>query len=155
MRKFLALFFALIFLVPVVAVSADLRSNILPKVAVKNTSNSGNTATTGEIIDTRGFRSVTFLIMTGTLADSDMTLTPSFQVCAIDNCDDAAAQTTRLTNTIASATFAATDDDTVKSIGIVPSQRYIRMVLTPANNSSAAAYEAICVLGDPKTGPAQ
>jgi len=135
--------------------AADLRSNILPKVGIKNTSVSNNDVTTGEIIDTLGYESVTFIYMTGTLADSDVTLTPSFEVCAIANCSDAAAQTTRLVNTIASATFAATDDNTVKSIGIHPNARYIRTKMTPANNTGAAAFESVCILGHPKVGAAQ
>ncbi len=151
--------FAITFFLSVVtcAIGADLRSNILPKLAISpDTSVSNNDNTIGPVIDRHGYGSVTFVIVSGTLADNDVTLTPTVQVCAIDNCADAAAAAAEtLIGTVAGATFAETDDNTVKSIGYKGTARYLRIIMTPANNTGAARFGAVCILGNKQYGPAQ
>ena len=86
----------------------------------------------GEIIDTQGYESLTFLIQSGTITTG--TFTPK-----IEDGDDAAladasdVDSDFLLGTIADATFAATDDDTVKKIGVVSKKRYVRITLTGAS----------------------
>lgn len=154
MYVFLILLAVVLAVAPVVAPAMDLRSNTLPKNAISpDTSVSNNDNTTSDIIDRLGYGSVTFVIQSGTLADSDVTLTPTIQVCAIDNCDDAASASA--TYIVGSATFAATDDNTAKSIGYTGTARYVRIVITPASNTSAARFGAVCILGHKQYGPAQ
>jgi len=157
MRKYLALFVVVVLALASAAIAADLRSNIMQNYVIgPDTSVSNNDNTTGEIIDKLGYESVTYIIQSGTLADSDVTLTPVLQECAVDNCSDAAATAAgNLIGTIAGATFAATDDNTVKSIGYSGSKRYTRLIITPAANTGAARFNAIAILGHPKTGATQ
>ncbi len=155
MRKHIVFLVAIGLMVASVAFAADLRSNIMQKFVISpDTSVSDNSVTTGAVIDKRGYESVTYIIQTGTLAGSNVTLTPTVQECALDNCDDAATAT-GLIGTVAGATFAATDDNTVKSIGYSGSKRFTRLVITTANNTNAARFNAICILGNPKSGATQ
>ena len=158
MKRFFSLFIAIVFMSgAVIATGADLYSNIMPKNVISpDTSVSNNDNTTGTIVDRLGYGSTLFIIQTGTLADNDVTLTPTIQVCALDNCADAAsAASAELIGTVAGATFADTDDNTIKSIGYKGTARYLRLVITPANNSGAARFNAACLLGHKQYGPAQ
>ena len=130
--------------------SRDLHSNINAVLALKHTAISANGATNGEIIDTLGFGSVEFVIQSGTLTDG--TYTPSLTVGDAANLSDGIAAT-KLLGTIAGATFAATDDDTVKRIGYSGHRRYVRLTITAASVTSGGAMMATAVLGHPMTGP--
>ncbi|MGD8501541.1 MAG: hypothetical protein PVJ86_12885 [Phycisphaerales bacterium] len=104
--------------------SCDIRTAIAPAVY---------TATeVGAIIDTQGYESLTFFIGSGTLTTGTWT-------AKIEDGDDAAlsdaadVDSVFLLGTIADdATFAATDDDTSKKIGVVSKKRYVRLTLTGA-----------------------
>jgi len=142
----------LVLAVATVAFAADLRSNIVVKRTVDPVSTSNNDNSVGQIVDRLGYRSVTFVIVTGSVADSDATLTPTIHECDAANCSDAAVAT-GFVGTIAGATFAATDDNTVKTIGYTGGKRYVRLTLTPANNTGALLHSAVTILGHPRTGP--
>ena len=155
MRKTFSLFIAVVFLsVAVLAVGADLYSNISPKRMISPIVVSNNDNTVGQIVDRLGFGSVTFLIETGTLADSDVTLTPTIQVCALDNCDDfASAAAGDLIGTIAGATFTAANDNSVKMVAYKGTKRYVRLNVLPANNTGSAPFSVITILGHPQYRP--
>jgi hypothetical protein len=86
----------------------------------------------GAIIDTQGYESLLLLIQSGVITTG--TFTPK-----IEDGDDAAladaadVNASFLVGTIADATFAVTDDDTVKKIGYVGKKRYVRLTLTGAS----------------------
>ena len=141
-------------LVGSVAIGADLRSNILPKVVIVPKSVSDNTAEVGAIIDRLGYGSVTFVIEVGANADNT-SLTPSLVDCALDNCADAVAVTSELIGTIAAATHPS-GTNAIYSLGYSGNKRYVRLTLTPgAANSDAITFSAAAILGHPKYAPAQ
>ena len=153
MKRYMVIAGILILAVATVAFAADLRSNIVVKVSVDEaTTVSNNDNTVGAIIDGLGYKSVTYVIQTATLADSDVTLTPTIHECAAANCSDAAVAT-NFVGTIAGATFAAGDDNTIKTIGYTGGKRYTRLTLTPASNTGSAVFSASVILGHPRKGP--
>jgi len=155
MRKGIVAFVVLALAIAAMAFAAeDLKSLILIKNSIPPVTVSNNDNTTGAIIDRNGYESLTYVIHTATLADSDVTLTPTIQECAIDNCDDVSTVVAgQLIGTVAGATFAAADDNTVKTIGYKGYKRYSRIVITPANNSGAALFGVTAILGHPKYRP--
>lgn len=107
-----------------------------------------DTAGVGAIIDTQGFESLTFLILSGTVTDGT-SYTPKLDEGDASNLSDAAeVAAAGLVGTIAGATFAATDDNKVKKLGYrCGPKRYVRLTLTPAGATSGGAFSAIAVLG--------
>lgn len=113
-----------------------------------------DTTTAGDIIDTAGYSSLLFAIQSGTLTDG--TYTVLIQEGDESNLSDASAVADAdLTNTEASASFAATDDNTVTKIGYVGSKRYVRLSLVSASTSSGGTLGAIAIQGSPITAPVQ
>lgn len=86
----------------------------------------------GEIIDTDGAEGLEYVIQSGVLTTG--TWTPKIEDGADSGLSDAAdVDSSLLTGTIAGATFAATDDNTAKKIGVVNHKRYVRLTLTGAS----------------------
>ena len=132
----------------------DLASNIDVKRVISPVSVADNTAQVGQIIDRRGFDSVTFLIATGSVANADTTFT-----VLLEESDDSgmsggnAVADADLIGTEALAGFQFDDDNECRKLGYVGSKRYLRLTITPANNASAALLAAVAVLGHPSLAP--
>lgn len=126
--------------------SVDIHNETTPQVALTTQAISTDTTTAGAIIDTQGFAANEFVMLSGTLTDG--TYTPLIEEGDDSGLSDAAAVSdTFLTNTEASAAFAATDDDTVKAIGYVGHKRYIRLSIVSASTSTGGTMSAICMQG--------
>lgn len=134
----------------------DLHNNINAKrgyspVAAAQTD---NTAMVSEIVDTRGYGSVEYLILTGSLADADATFTVLVEDGDASNLSDAAAVVdAELLGTEALAGFTFADDNKVFKIGYVGNKRYARVTITPANNTGNACVAGVWVLGNPVLAP--
>lgn len=122
-----------------------------------------NTAWVSEIIDTYGAEGVMFLIAAGSLADADATFTVLVEDGDDSGLSDAAAvPDASLIGTDAAgsapevaAGFNFDEDNEVHKIGYVPRKRYVRLTVTPANNTGNAFISAIAVLGGLRHKPAQ
>lgn len=126
----------------------DLYNNVKVSRAISPVSVSDNTAQVSQIIDRQGFYSLTFAIATGTLADADATFTVLVQHGDAASLSDAVdVADAELLGTEANASFTFASDDVVKKIGYIGSKRYVRLTITPANNTAAASIAAIAVLG--------
>lgn len=113
-----------------------------------------NTAWVSEIIDTRGYGSLTFLLLTGSLADADATFAVTMDHGDASNLSDAAAvPAAQLVDTLALAGFTFADDNETRKIGYIGSKRYVRLTVTPSNNSGNAFLAAIALLGRPDLAP--
>ena len=118
-------------------------------VAVAN-----NDAQVGAIIDTRGFNSLAFLLVTGVLVDSDATF-----VILIEDGDDsglsdnAAVADIFLEPVEATVNFDFGDDSVVRKIAYTGPKRYVRMTVTPAANTGDAPLAGIAILGRPHEQP--
>jgi len=131
----------------------DLFSNIKPQVALDFGTISTDTTTAGNIIDTQGFQSVVFGIITGTVTDGDYTIL--IQDGDESNLSDAAnVADAYLRGTEAGASFTAdTDDDKISKIGYIGIKRYVRMSIVSTNTSSGAVIGGYAILGNPIVAP--
>lgn len=128
----------------------DLHNSINIKRALSPVSVADNTAQVGEIIDSKGFGSLEYIIATGALADADATFTVLLEESDAANFSGSnAVADADLLGTEALASFIFSDDNKVFKLGYKGSKRYTRLTITPVNNASAALLSAIAVLGAP------
>lgn len=132
----------------------DLANNIAIRRAISPVSVGDNTAAVSQIIDRRGFRSVTFAIATGNLADADATFAVLVEAGNAANLSDSeAVPDVDLLGTEAAAGFQFDDDNETRKIGYRGVKRYVRLTITPSNNSGAALIAAVAILGHPEQSP--
>jgi hypothetical protein len=113
-----------------------------------------NTPFVSEIIDTKGYDSLTFAILTGSLADADATFTVLVEHDDAANLATAAAvPDEQLVGTEALAGFTFAHDNACRKIGYRGNKRYVRLTITPANNSGNAFVAAVAILGHPAQAP--
>lgn len=113
-----------------------------------------NTAQVGAIVDRRGFDSLLFAIVTGTLADADATFTVLLQHGDASNLSDAAdVPDDQLVGTEAGAGLTFADDSKVSKIAYIGVKRYVRLTITPVNNAAAAPLAAVAILGHAAVEP--
>jgi hypothetical protein len=125
------------------------------KVALAPVVVSDGTAQKTVAIDTLGYESVTFVVMTGTLADVDATWSATLK----DGATSTQASHTQVASdfiigseALAGLTFA--DDGVCKKIGYKGGKRYVSLELTNVvANTGAAPLAILAVLGDPKVRP--
>ena len=132
----------------------DLFTKIHPLRVIAPVSVADNTAQVGQIIDKRGFESVTYVIATGAIADVDATFTVLLEEGDAANLSDAAAVADAdLLGTEVLAAFQFDDDNETRKLGYIGSKRYTRLTITPVNNASAAVLCAAAILGNPAIAP--
>lgn len=132
----------------------DLHNRIHVARAISPVSVADNTAQVSQIIDRKGFESIEFVILTGSLADADATFTVLVEDGDDSSLTDAAAVAdAQLLGTEADASFLFSDDNKCFKIGYVGYKRYVRLTITPAANTSAALLAAVAVLGSPSNAP--
>ena len=132
----------------------DLMNAIHTKRCISPVSVSDNTAQVGQIIDSKGYDSLTYVIAIGSIADADTT----FAVLLEESNDSGMSGATAvadddLIGTEALAGFQFDDDNETRKLGYKGSKRYTRLTITPANNASAAVLSAVAVLGHPHAKP--
>lgn len=125
-----------------------IRPLIAPAAAVAD-----NTAIVSSIIDCQGYDAVTLAFVTGTNADADATVTALLEEGDNSALSDAAAvadadmvSMTAGTAPEAAASFTFADDAETRAIGYIGSKRYIRLTLTPANNTGNQFVGGIAIL---------
>lgn len=132
----------------------DLMNNVHVARVLSPVSVADTTAQVGQIIDKKGFESLTYLIATGSIADADATFTVLLEEGdAADLSDAAAVADADLLGTEALAAFKFDDDNEVRKLGYIGSKRYTRLTITPVGNASAALLSAVAVLGHPQIAP--
>lgn len=106
-----------------------------------------NTPAVSQIIDLQGQQSVLFALAAGTLADADAAFTASLTAGDAADLSDGVAVTSpdELLGTISGASFTFAADDTVRKIGCRGGKRYVRLTLTPSNNTGNADLAAIAI----------
>jgi len=133
----------------------DLFHDIEVRRAISPTRVTNNDAQVSQIIDKANREELVFVIAIGTLADADAT----FTVLVEDGddatlvADGAAVPNAYLHNTEALAGFQFDDDNEVRTIGYFGPKRYVRLTITPANNTGNADISAVAVLGHGRKHP--
>lgn len=132
----------------------DLFNKIHPLRVISPVSVADNTAQVGQIIDKKGFESLTYVIGLGAIADADATF-----IVLLEESDDSgmsgavAVADADLLGTELLASFQFDDDNETRKLGYIGAKRYTRLTITPVNNASAALLSAVAVLGHPMIAP--
>lgn len=131
----------------------DLHNNIKVSPGLNPQAISSSTTTVGATIDSAGYASLEFLIQSATLTDG--TYTPAiYGGDASDMSDEVALTAAELLGTIAGATFAATDDNKTKKLGVgACNKRYYRLKLVSTSVTSGGTLAAQAVQGHPRHAP--
>ena len=133
----------------------DLSANVKVSRAISPANGgSGDTPLVSQIIDTQGYDSMMFIIATGSLADSDATFTVLVEDG--DNSsltDNAGVADAELIGTEAGASFTFGDDNECRKIGYIGAKRYVRLTITPANNTGDQYISAVAVQGHANVAP--
>ena len=107
-----------------------------------------DTTTNGTAVDTalygNNFRDILFVVTSHTLTDGTYAVT-------VEESDSsgsgyAAVDDWRVLGSLPS--YTASEDNTVKSFGVRPTKRYVRLVVTSASTSSGGALSAVAVSGN-------
>lgn len=132
----------------------DLMNQIHTVRVISPVSVADTTAQVGQIVDKKGFESVTYVIATGSIADADATFTVLLEEgAAADMSDATAVADADLVGTEVLAAFQFDDDNETRKLGYIGAKRYTRLTITPVNNASAAVLAAVAVLGHPQIAP--
>ena len=107
-----------------------------------------------EIIDTAQFDSLEFFIAIGELADSDATFTVLVESDTTVGFGSATSVSDDdLLGTEAGTSFTFAADDTVRKIGYIGSEQFVRLTVTPANNTGNAFITVIAIQGHARKAP--
>lgn len=133
----------------------DLMNHVQPVWAIAPAAaTTDNTAWVSQIIDTQGYGSAMFALLFGNEVDADVTFTVLVEDGNQSNLsDNATVDPTQLLGTVALAGANFANDNTPRKIAYVGDKRYIRLTVTPANNSGAAYLSALAILGHPGLQP--
>lgn len=136
--------------------SRDLHNNIHPLPGiVPVAARTDNTAIVSAIVDTAGYESCEFVLVTGTNTDTNAT----FAVLVEDGdnsslTDNAAVADNMLVGTEALAAFTFADDNETRKIGYIGGKRYVRVTVTPSGNDAGNIFLAgVWILGNPRNMP--
>ena len=127
-----------------------------PKVAIAPVAVAlaDNTAQVSNIIDTQGFNSLSFVIITGTLADADATFAVTMEHGNDSGLSDTAAvPADQLAGTLANAGFTFAADGACRKIGYIGYKRYVRLTITPSANTGNAPLAVVAIQGEALSQP--
>lgn len=114
-----------------------------------------NTPIASQIIDLAGFQAAMFAINIGAVVDADATFTVLVEHGDTANLSDAAAvPDSQLTGSEVQAGFRYDSDNSTRKIGYVGPKQFLRLTITPANNTGDVFVDAVAILGDPRYWPA-
>lgn len=112
-----------------------------------------NTPWVGSIIDGAGYDSLTYVIVTGTEADADVTFAVTLAESANSDMSSSVASTQFTGTGLTGADFTFASDNVTRKLGYLGSARYTQLTITPSNNSGNAFASAVAILGNPHTAP--
>ncbi len=132
----------------------DLHDNIyLSRGISPAAATTDNTAFVSQILDTANFGSQEFVGQFGALTDADTTLTVLVEEGNVSSLSDASTVAAGdLIGVVGMGLQFDSDDKTFK-IGYVGSKRYIRVTITPANNTGNIFLAGIWIQGNPRKAP--
>lgn len=133
----------------------DLMNNIHPVVAIAPVVVTDGTAQVSAAIDVRNYKSVTFIIALGTLADADATWAVTVKEGSTSTQGNHTAVADKdLLGTEALAGFTFGDDGECRKIGYVGDQDYVSIEIDDVTaNSGNAPMAVLCIL-EPYERPA-
>jgi hypothetical protein len=113
-----------------------------------------NTAQVSNILDTQGYDANTWVATMGNLADADATFAVTVDEGDASNLSGSnSVAAADLIGTTSGASFTFADDNKTVKIGYKGTKRYIRVTVTPSNNTGNAPIAAVWVQSQPRTVP--
>ena len=107
-----------------------------------------------EIIDMQGFKSLVWLIVLGGLVDAAFTTVFLMEHGDDSGLSDAAAvPDSQMDPTEIVAAFDQGDDDSVRKLGYVGEKRFVRLTITPSDNTGDLSIAIVALLGDADRRP--
>lgn len=131
----------------------DFASNIAIRPVIAPVVVGDNAAAVGTVIDRLGFESLTYGIVTGTLADADATFAVLLEESDASGSGFTAVADADMIGTEADAGFNYADDGETRKLGYAGHKRYTRLTITPTGNSGSAPIAAIAILGHANKRP--
>jgi hypothetical protein len=133
----------------------DLHNNIKVSRAISPVAAAptGNTAIVSEILDTANFGSAEFVAALGSIADADVTFTLLFEDGDNSSLTDNAAVADEHLLGVESAVYVFGDDNKTFKIGYIGPKRYVRVTITPANNTGNHCMSAVWIQSHPRNLP--
>ncbi|WP_202796704.1 hypothetical protein [Methylibium petroleiphilum] len=129
-------------------------NNVDVRRAISPVSVSDNTQIVSQVIDMLGYRSLTFCIAIGSVADADAVFTVLLENSATSDMSTAYDVYDKdMIGTEFLASFRYDSDNQVRKLGYTGGERYVRMTIIPSGNASAALISAVAVLGHPVQCP--
>lgn len=129
--------------------SRDLKNDIKIANALNIASISTNTTTAGVEIDTQGFESVTFEIITG--ARTDGTVTPLIQETDTSGSYSGSVDDDNLIGLEADAALSTAQSRS--RVGYIGTKRYVKLSLVSTSVTTGLTAGASVILGNPKSAP--
>lgn len=130
----------------------DLHHNILPAVVLAPVVIGTDTTTVGAIIDTKGYESLEYHLLSGVITDGAYAV-------VLEEGDDSGLSDAAVVpsdNVLDSLpSFALADDGVAKSVGSVGKKRYQRLSIVSTATTTGGLFSVAAVLGHVKHGPAQ
>lgn len=129
----------------------DLHHNVKSVLALAVQAITTNTTTVGAIIDTAGFESIEFSILSGTITDGAYAL-------KLEEGDDSGLSDAAIVpadETLGALTgFVAADDDTVKRVGSIGKKRYQRLsIVSTGVTTGGTNFVSLATLSHAHSNP--
>lgn len=131
----------------------DLMNSIHPIAAVQPQIVGDGSSILSAAIDVRGYKSVTFIIVLGNVADSDATWTVAVQEGSTSTqADHTAVADKDLVGTEALASFQFDNDGECRKIGYVGDQDYVSLEIDNGTANSANLFISVVMIAEPYEG---
>lgn len=129
----------------------DLHSNVKQEVALDAQDITTNTTTNGNVIDTRGFESLEYIIQSGTITDGAY----AFLLEEDDVVGFTSSSVVPADETLGVLTgFVAADDDTALRVGSIGKKRFQRLsIVSTGTSTGGTKFSSVAVLGHPQSAP--
>tara|TARA_R110000851_G_scaffold134568_2_gene269880 strand:- start:3201 stop:3617 length:417 start_codon:yes stop_codon:yes gene_type:complete len=127
----------------------DLHDNCQVANALDSQTISTDTTTNGEIIDTKGFHGLEFILKSAAVTDGAYAVT-------LTHGDDSGLSdgvTVNVADLLGSIDFVAADDNVAKRIGYIGKKRYARLNVVSTGTSSGAVLDGVAVQFSPFHAP--
>lgn len=112
-----------------------------------------NTAKVSEILDTANFGSAVFVGVMGTNGDADCTYTVLVEHSDDSGMSGATAVPDEQLHGVEAMGLDFASDNKVFKIGYCGDKRYLRVTVTPANNTGNFFFAGVWIQGHPRSGP--
>lgn len=130
----------------------DLYNNVKVTRVISPVSPSATGTISGQVVDTAGFRSNTFVIAAGAQTTTGVTVTPIVKHGSATGSLTSAADANLLGTEAAAALSGTSGANSQSKIGYIGSNRYISCDLAVAN-AATGVYSIVCVQSDPIKAP--